>query len=259
MNYKKPITWKLILFEVRNIIGSPFIHIFGIGFPIFMVVIICKAIAAEMPSGDMLRSAQTQVILGIGTIIPLATILMGYACQYSQELEKEIPLRMLLFGFREKHTMINRIIAECIFMSVAFIIYFTVVIAIFDIVTPTWGGVVAYFLLLYLISGILFLLSHSIASIIKKFGATYVVVMALYFGIMILSGMMGIKIEALPGFLQNIAKLIPFYYYNQQEFLSLWTGESYNFIPMLQSLIFLGAISGIILFISLRKSSRSIR
>ena len=102
---------KMIGFEIRNIIGNPFVHIFGIGFPIIMAILICKAVGAEIEDAALLQNTRTQIVLGIGTIIPLATIFMGYACQYSQELEKSIPLRMSLFGYKAKNTIMNRILA----------------------------------------------------------------------------------------------------------------------------------------------------
>lgn len=259
MKQGKKCNWNMILFEMRNITGNPFVHIFGIAFPILLVIMIGKAIAAEVPAGEMLRMAQTQVILGVATVIPMATIFMGYACQYSQELEKGIPLRMLLFGYREKYTIINRIIAELIFMSFAFVLYFLIIRFVFPIEAPSIGGIFAYFGLIYFISAILFVLSHAIATIIKKFGATYAIVMILYFAMMILSGMMGVSVDMLPKFVQGISKLIPFYYFNQESFLSLWRGESYNFAPMMQSILFFTAVAGIVLFAALKKTNRKLQ
>lgn len=258
MSHSKKCTRQMISFEIRNITGNPSIHIFGIGLPVFLAILIGKSIEAEIPDLSILSHVQTAIILSMGTIIPLATILMGYACQYSQELEKGVPLRMILFGYQEKYTIINRIIAEFIFITIACAIYFAVVCNVFKLETPAFTGVLLYFVTIYVLSAILFILAHAIASIIKKFGPTYAVVMILYFGIMIISGMMGLETEQLPTIFQKLAKLLPFVYY-QSDFVTIWQGESYNFAPMLQSFLFLGAASGILLFFAIRKTSRKIQ
>lgn len=249
---------RMISFEIRNIVGNPFIHIFGIGLPILLAIIICKSAGAKVQDASMISHIQTSIILSMSTIIPLATILMGYACQYSQELEKGIPLRMVLFGYQEKYTIINRIIAEFLFITISFGIYFTVVCNVFDIIKPALSGLLFYFASIYVLSAILFMLAHAIATIIKKFGATYAVVMIVYFGIMIISGMMGIETELLPKFVLRIAKSLPFIYY-QNNFITVWQGKEYNYMPMLQSFLFLGASSGILLFFAIRRNSRKIQ
>lgn len=62
---------------------------------------------------------------------------------------------------------------------------------------------------------------------------------------------MGISYQDLPKWVQSAAKLLPVTYINR-DFYKIWTGETYNYIPMLQSYLFLGAVSGILLFLALR-------
>ena len=98
-------------------------------------------------------------------------------------------------------------------------------------------------------------MAHGIANWIRKFGITYGIVMGIYFILMILSGMMGISNKDLPKFLQSIAKLIPLSHM-QNNFVDFWMGKSYNFGPLIQSLIFFGAISLLILLISFKVRGR---
>lgn len=245
----------MILFEFRTITGNPYVHIFGIGMPILMAVIIILAMRAEIPDPSALAAATTSVFLGIGTLIPLATILMGYSATYSQELEKGIPQRMALFGISPVATMLNRIVSEGILLLFAFLLYFIVGFWGLDVELPAVSGFLCYMFCVLILGVIFFLLAHSIASFFQKFGITYCITMILYFGIIALSGMMGISYEMLPAPLQACSKLLPTTYI-ARDFADVWTGKTYNFMPMLQSYLFAGALAGILLFISLRKNSR---
>jgi ABC-2 type transport system permease protein len=75
---------------------------------------------------------------------------------------------------------------------------------------------------------------------------------------MIICGMMGVRTENLPAALQVIAGLLPMSYISN-DFIIIWEGGSYQFAPLIQSFLFLAAVSGIILFLSLRKNKRVVR
>ncbi len=94
---KKTITKYMVLYELRNITGNPFVHIFGIGMPIMMALIITRIAISERPDDSIMRMVSTSVFLGIGAMISMATVLMGYAIRQAQDFEK-IPERMQLFG-----------------------------------------------------------------------------------------------------------------------------------------------------------------
>lgn len=255
MNRNK-VSFNMIQYELRNVAGNPFIHIFGVGLPVLLSIIITKAVSSDIPD-SYLGEVVTSIFLGIGAVIPLATILMGYSSTCSQDIEKNIPLRMQLFGFSEKFTIINRLIAEFIYMTGAFLIYFLVGYHTIKIVMPVASGVVIYFACLYIFGAALFMIAHAIANLVKKFGLTYMFTMILYFAIMILSGMMGITYDKLPKGLQVISNMLPSTYFNK-DFYSVWVGKAYNFVPMLQSYIFLFAIAGILIFAMLYSSKRKL-
>ena len=83
----------MILFELRNITGNPYVHLFGIAMPILMSYIVIRAACAESADPETIAVISTSVFLGMGTIIPLAIALMGYAATRAQEMEKGIPNR----------------------------------------------------------------------------------------------------------------------------------------------------------------------
>ena len=74
---------------------------------------------------------------------------------------------------------------------------------------------------------------------------------------MILGGMMGISFDNMPGPVQAAAKLLPVTYINR-DFYTVWNGERYNFAPMLQSYLLLGAVAGILMFFALKRMSRKL-
>jgi ABC-2 type transport system permease protein len=254
---KNKVSLRMIQYELRNVAGNPFVHIFGVGFPILLSIIITKSVSIEMPDNSYLGEVITSIFLGIGAVIPMATILMGYSSTCSQDIEKNIPLRMQLFGFNEKYTIINRLIAEFIYMTFAFLIYFIVGCNVIEIVMPVVSGVIIYFVCLYIFAAVLFILAHAIANLVKKFGLTYMITMLIYFGMMILSGMMGITVDKLPKSLRIVSNLLPSTYFTK-DFYTVWIGKAYNFGPMIQSYIFFFAISGILIFSMIYNSKRNL-
>lgn len=245
----------MIVFEFRTITGNPYVHIFGVGMPVLMAFIIILAMRAEISDSSALTLAATSVFLGMGTMIPLAVILLGYSATYSQELEKGIPQRMALFGIPPVVTMLNRIAAEGIFLLFALGIYFAAGLIGLEVELPVVSGFFCYLLCILLLGVVCFLLAHSIASFFQKFGITYCISMLLYFGIMAMSGLMGIRYEMLPAPLQACSRLLPTTYI-AKDFADVWMGKSYNFMPLIQAYLFTGAAAGILLFITMRKNSR---
>lgn len=242
----------LLLFEFRNITGNPYIHIFGIGLPVLMVLIFGKMLESSIPREDILSTAVTGLFLGLGCMIPLAAMLVGYAATFSQELEKGIPQRLELFGIDRGATILSRILAELLFQVCSFVIYFGVGALILRIEPPAFTGLVCYCLCIVALGIISFAFAHAISLFFRKFGITYCVTMIVYFCIMIASGMMGIDYEMLPSPVQAVSRLLPTNYI-VRDFEEIWRGREYNFMPMLQAYLFTGALAGILLFFSIRR------
>ena len=254
---RKQLNWKLVTYELRNIAGNIFVIIFGVIFPIMMSALFSFIFKKQVPE-EMYSKTVTAIFITMSMIIPMAVLLIGYAANFSQELEKDVPLRLNLFGFRERTMLAARMIAYLIFTTAALMLYMGFDLLMLDIQLPKLSSAIYFILSLYALSVILFILSHGLALIFRKFGPTYAVSMFLYFGFMILCGMMGVTVDQLPGGLKAVAKVFPMSYISS-DFVEFWQGGSYNFAPLVQAFLFFGAISFIILIISIRRNQRVIR
>lgn len=251
------ISGQMLAFEFRKTIGNPYVHIFGVGMPVLMMIIITRAVAGEMPDAAILSVMETSIFLGIGALIPMATIFMGYGISNAQELEKGIPQRMELFGIRQDVSLCNRILSEVIFMLFAFAIYFAAGYAFTELKAPRLTGAVLYIICILCLSVILFCFAYAISSLLRKFALTYCVTMLIYFMFMILGGMMGISYDNMPSAMQLLARLLPVTYINR-DFYTVWNGESYNFMPMVQSYLLMGAVAGILMFFTIKRRERKL-
>lgn len=243
---RKTLTLQMLLFELRNITGNPYVHLFGIAMPILMSYVIIRAIGDEISDPVIRTTASTSVFLGMGSAIPAAIALLGYAATRSQEMEKGIPERMELFGIRSGVTLCNRIAAELLFILTAFALYFIFGITFLDVASPKASGIMVYAVCMLTLTVIFLCLAHAIATLLKKFGLTYCIVMMLYFANMLFSGMMGLDYNSMPAGMQAISRLLPTTYINKDVY-TIWVGESYRFASMVQAYLLWGAIAGILL------------
>jgi ABC-2 type transport system permease protein len=247
----------LIKYEFRNLIGNIFTIIFGVFFPIGMTLFFGTAMIGQVPENakDIFI---TTIFITNSVIIPLASILVGYSAVFSQELDKNIPMRFRLFGYSEKIVLISKICAHLIFMTISLILYTVVICSLLKVQVPALSSALILIVSLYLLSTFFFILAHGIALYFKKFGPTYAVTMILYFAIMILSGMFGVQAKDFPEGVKAVAYTFPTTYICG-EFIDFWKGGSYNFVPYIQSFIFFAAVSCIILFMSIHHDSRRIK
>lgn len=249
---KRKIDISLISYEIRNVLGDFFVPFFGIVFPVLMLILITKAVAADV-SAKYVPEANTSVFIMMSMLIPMAVGLLGYASGYSKELEKDIPLRMRLFGIPEKTLFGSKVIAQLIVITAGLILYTAAGYASLDLLVPDVKAAVSLVICLYILGLIFLIFSHSIATLTGKFGPTYAITMTLYFVSMMLSGMMGIKNDQLPGILKSVAALLPMSYISN-DFIDFWKEGSYNYMPLLQAFLFTGAAAGILLIFAKRKT-----
>lgn len=245
----KTINAKLVRYELMGVISNWFIPFFGVLFPILLGILLSATVLSEVPE-QFLPEARTSLLLSISQMIPLATIFLGHSAIYSQELEKKIPLRMRLFGFPEHVTLIAKLIAEFVFMTIAIILFGIVFFNVFDLVKPSGSAFLITIATLYGIGIICFMLAHGIANFVRKFGLAYGITMIIYFVFMMIGGMMGVRMDMLPAVLRTVASLLPFSYFSQ-DFVKIWKGQPYDFGPFIQSVLFLGTISAIVLILSI--------
>lgn len=249
---RKRISLSLICFELRNITANPYVHIFGLGMPVLLVLVFSRLFRVQIPNAEIAAVQVTGTFLGIGGIIPMAELLVGYAATYSQELEKGIPQRMELFGIDAGMTILSRGISELVFLALSLILYFAVGIFALAIKAPTARGLVCYIACIAALGLICFALAHAIATLFRKFSIVYCITMMLYFGAMFASGMMGITYEMMPSAVQACARLLPTMYISR-DFTDIWLGREYQFMPMLQAYLFTGALSGLLLLYGLKR------
>lgn len=254
---KKRCNLNMIMYELRNINGNFMPHFFGIVFPNIMCVLLSRTLGSQVPK-EMRVEVTTSVMLTMTLVIPMAIMLLGYGALYAQEVERGIPLRMRLFGYGMEAEITAKIIAHLIFMTIALVVFGVFQALFMEIQKPAFSSFLCLVVSLYLIGVISLMLAHGIAEICKKFSITFGVGMFLYFMIMILTGMMGIQTDQLPEALQKVAAMFPMTYISN-DFIDFWQGGSYNFMPLVQSFLFFGAVSGIVLLFSMYKNRRVIK
>lgn len=247
----------MIIYELRNINGNFMTHFWGIIFPNLMCVLLAKTVGSQVPE-EIRQQVITKIMLSMSLVIPMSIMFLGYGSLYSQEVERGIPLRMRLFGYGMHSEVMAKIIAHLIFMTIGMVIYGVFQAAVMDIPGPAFSSLVCLLVSLYLLGIIYLFVSHAIALLFRKFSITFGVEMTLYFTLMILSGMMGIETSQLPEGLQKIAGMLPMTYI-ANDFVDFWQGGSYNFMPFIQSFLFVGAVSGLLLLFSLYKNRRIIK
>lgn len=250
---KKRRGFQMFIYEEKCILGNVFSIMFGLVFPIFMLLFLGKIGFSDVPS-DVLPKMHTQLYITMATIIPLAIMFIGYAANYAQELEMKIPLRLQLFGILPRQTLVYRLLAYLVCVTVCLAVYTVVAAMYMEIRWASPGRLAVSLLCFYLLSVVCLIASHSIAYAIQKFGPAYGITMVLYFGIMIVSGMMGVRQEQLPKGVVVVAKLLPTYHFGYR-YINFWMGKSYNAAPLIQSFVFSFALA-ILLFmgsVSLRR------
>ena len=246
---------KMILYELRNVKGNLYTLFFGIAFPILFSLLMPMIIMRDLPESAR-EEAIITVFVTMSMVIPMAVMLLGYAANYAQEVESEVPLRLDLFGIQPKKIFVAKLIAHLIFITFAFVLYTTVDFLVLDITWPTMKVLLQWIVFLYVLAIIFFMMAHGITTLLQKFGKTYAVSMFLYFAFMILCGMMGITVDQLPNVLKSVALMLPMSYISK-DFFIIWEGGNYNYAPMIQAFFFLAAAAGILVLLGIRKTNRS--
>lgn len=250
----KTINYRLIKYEFLNTLGNLFIFIFGVLFPTFLSIIMSKAYSIEIEP-HLVKPFNTQMFISIMFIMPMATILIGHAVNFSEEIEKDINLRMNLFGITQREILISKMIASFIFLTFSLIFYITVDILLLDLIAPSFKVSIVLIIIMYLLSIVFFMLAHGIALIFKKFGPSFSVTMGVYFLFLILSGMMGIPINKLPPFLQTLSKALPTSYL-ASDYIYYWMNEPFKFGPLLLSFTIFTTLSLLVFIIGIYKNKR---
>lgn len=232
---------RLIQYEFIQLLRGVFTPVFGIAFPVFMLVLISASIRSE--TGVNRDIMLVSVFITLMQIIPLAVGFMGFSLIYAQELEQKIPFRLRLFGIKDWQILFSKIVSLLILYTIGYVIYVLAAIYYVKIPNITLINILILYAILILEFTGLVILGYAICLYFKKFGPAYAVVMVIYFGIMIISGMMGIRENNMPDIIQKLTRILPFPYVSF-DFYKIFFDQSYNFMPFIQSMIFfLGFVS----------------
>ena len=244
---------KKIKYEFLNAMGNFFMIFFGFIFPPIMCILIYGITSMDIPVADSLVA--NELFINFMLMLPLVTLLLGFGAIISLEMEKNINIRLALFGYSERQQLVTKMLVQLGVLLLEVLLFCAVTLPIMPVEAPDPIVGLVYGICMLAI-GILFaVIAYSISLYFKKFSVCYGIMMAIYFLMMILSGMMGIRPEQLPEFIKPFANLMPLTQM-VMTFSRSWTTGISNTAPLLQSFLFLGSISGIMLFIALRKENR---
>jgi len=216
---------KLLKYETVNLTSNIFTVIFGVLFPIGLTALIAFAIGNNVIEDPAyIPMFHTQVFIQMSMLIPLATMLMGHGVNYAHELETGAIQRFKLYGFKEHSILGSKILSHLIFLAISFAIYCAFAFIALDIIVPSIWALITFTLFFFIFSAILFTLGHGIASLSGKYSRAYAIIMAVYFGVMVLGGMMGVPPNQFPNGVRHIAMGIPLYYIISEQFINFWMG-----------------------------------
>ncbi|MGI6076663.1 MAG: ABC transporter permease [Fastidiosipilaceae bacterium] len=242
------ITYHSLKYEMLNLLANGYIPFFGIVFPIFMMLLISYAVGKDVPA-DFTQLVMTKIMVTMMMIVPLAITFLGHSSIYSEELEKQIPQRLDMFGVTLRSQLISKMIVQFILLTFAMGLNYAVGFMTLDVYTPNAGDFLLVNLYFYLLAVSLFILGHGIANWIRRHAPAFGLAMALYFSFMVLGGVMGIEVDDFPPVMESIAKIFPFYYV-QSLFVKVWMGKEVSIMPAVQSLIFFLALALLVFFTS---------
>ena len=196
----------LVIMELKSMMKNVLFLIFGLFLPLFLLIIIGKNGLADVPK-EILPDVQTGLFLGFCIVIPFSAMHIGYAALYAESLEKDIPLRLELFGNSPKKLFFVKLVSNLIYVTIDLVIYTIVAASVLDIKRPSAIGLIGSLIMFYILAVLFMLLAHGIAYATRKFGTTYAFTMSFYFFAMVTSGLMGVGKDSLPKALNTIGRL----------------------------------------------------
>lgn len=247
----------LVIMELKTMMKNVLFLIFGLFLPLFLLLIVGKTGLGDVPK-EILPDVQTALFLGFCIVIPFSAMHIGYAALYAESLEKDIPLRLELFGNSPKKLFFAKLVSNLIYVTIDLVIYTIVAVSVLDIKKPSANGFIGSLIMFYILAVLFMLLAHGIAYATRKFGTTYAFTMSFYFFAMVTSGLMGVGKDSLPKALNTIGRLfLPMYHIGDEKFLDFYLGKTYNLAPLVQSTITFAAIV-ILIFIGAHKFRKKV-
>ncbi|MDD7306648.1 MAG: ABC transporter permease [Peptoniphilaceae bacterium] len=244
----------ILKFETASLLKNYATIFFGTLFPMLLCSLIIISVKKQVPK-EMLDQVEQSIMLNLSIISPLSIFFIGLSSVFAKDLEEGVYDRLELFSINHLTMARYKFFVNYIFWFICNAIYFAFILNMFDL-NLSFISLVKHFAFVSLLSLALFLLSYAICLFTKKFSISFAATMLMYFGILILSGMMGIMVEDLPAKIKTFAKLLPTSHFSSTEYLDeIAKGGSLNY-SFLQSLIVFLLISFILFAISVYKNKR---
>ncbi|WP_246574208.1 hypothetical protein [Leuconostoc miyukkimchii] len=172
------------VFEMQNLLGNMITLFFGFAFAPMMGLVFGGSYS-DVPQ------ALNQIYLSFFCTIPLSMVFVGFSSLFSQEMERGFTLRAELFGYSRLSQAWHKFMAITVFVILSSIIYSYIFLSYFKLPLPNLSIIAQMAIFQILSTAIYFLIVFLLTILLKKFSRVYGVAMISYFGIMIISGIMG--------------------------------------------------------------------
>lgn len=247
----------MLKFEIKSILNNYAVLFFGLVFPILLTSLIIIGVSKNVPA-VALNDAKLSILLTINIISPISIFLIGLASVFAKDLEEGVYDRLELFSISHLKMAKYKFLVYFLFWFICNVIYFAIMPRALDI-DIEFISIVKHTLFVIIIAISMFLLSYGLSLFTKNYTIAFSTTMVVYFGIMILGGMMGIAVDDLPGAFNKIAKILPTGHFSSQEYLNeVAAGGRLNY-SFLQSLMVLLMIAIIFFIASIYKNKRKYR
>ena len=197
-----------LVLEIKNVMGNFIGLFFSFIFPIMLANIIIFANKDRVPP-QVIGEFKISIFLLLLQVIPLSLALVGFPALFSQETDKGVTKRMILFGYSIEKQLLCKMIANIFVVFVAVALYFLAVGWANEIDSPSGYSLVLLLFSTLVISIDFLFISFAITVWLKKFNRVYGVTMILYFAVMILTGMFGVSPDKFGKVIESIANFIP--------------------------------------------------
>lgn len=245
---------RYLILEFKNILGNFIGIFFGFIFPVLLANIIIFSRKSEIPP-QFVSDFKVTIFITMISIIPLSLALVGFPALFSQETEKGVTRRMVLFGYGITKQLINKLISNIVVIFIAVGVYFFSVGYMNDIKLPSAYSLFILLVSLFIISIDFYMITFAITWWLKKFSYVYGVTMVLYFIVMILTGMFGVSSEKFGTIIYGIAKCIPITLF-AKTLIKNWSASFYSLGNYVWVLIGF-TIFSFLLFLLSKKTSRN--
>ncbi len=244
------LTGRQLAYEIVIILRNFYIPFFGMIFPLLLTIFISNSLEDKVPS-EVFLQVRTQVMLTMIPMIGLSSFFLGEVAIFTFEVEKKIAQRLEVFGFTRGGMFATKYLAFLIFTLCSTAVFFVGTKVLSGYESPTILGFIEVNLLLLFMAGVMFVIAHSLALVFKSFNIAYGVGMVIYFGIMFLSGMLGLRTEDMPGWLKTISEFVPYSY--GDIYYNIWIGKSVELFQYTQAVVLFTAIAAILYIIASKR------